>query len=138
MALESNTEIGSIRVSTADYLDESNIQLELADGTLKAANYHHWAQSLELECERYLDTRLQTSGDSNAPQIEVEIHRFHGDESGRIILEGRWKKNIVDSPTDATWQFFKLQKDSPFEGYASFVDTHADLLDELCQVILID
>lgn len=136
--LEKSVQIGSIEVEIAEYLESTNVQLELADGTLRPATYHHWAQSLEVESERYLEKLLEPIGSGRAAQLKVVIQRFHGDEDGVVLLEGKWKIDNKGNDKSDTWSFFSIEKTSSTSGYGALVETHASLLSQLGRMIILD
>ncbi|MCH6258744.1 PqiC family protein [Puniceicoccaceae bacterium K14] len=122
--LDSNRlEVTSIKLP--DYIDHKDVVLELDDGTLHRANFHKWAENLDDGIVRLLEG---SKSEGVSTLIELMIVQFHGLESGRIKLSGKWRKMSGDK---TLWKSFDMELSVTKSGYVNMIEAQAKLIEEL-------
>lgn len=122
----------TIKVRLPHYLRQLEMVLALDDNQLSLANYHFWAEPLQLGVETQLAERLALQ----APELQslnLEMKRFHGNADGEVVLDALWQAQLV-CQQEIKGRFYKTTQ-QPRSGYSSLVDSHRQLLEGLAKAI---
>lgn len=131
------------QLDVAAYLNRDGIVLETADGRLRAARGHVWAEPLAQSLRRVLQSGIEQASDTAVAArplpgaqtvIDVDLERLHGTEAGRVTLMASW--NVQDASGAVLGQHrLVTTRLTEADGYAALVRTHEALLAELAAAI---
>lgn len=128
-------EVQSIALS--DYLQSSNIVLQISDHELFFSANHLWAEPLQVGIEKVLVNRLASSqelSDEPALQLDVKIDYFHIVDRDAVILSGSYV--IANSAGETLLrQRFDLREPLNNSGYEYAVSVMSSILGTLSQKI---
>jgi len=127
-------------VALPDYLRGEGIALETDEGAVRKARYHLWAESLDTGIARYLEQAFaQALEEGEGSRLVLSIDRFHGDESGEVVLRGSWRwageQAGAASARPGRVGRFALKEGLEEPGYAALVAAHGRLLRRLAERI---
>lgn len=122
----------TVKTRLPHYLRQQEMVLAVADNQLSLANYHFWAEPLQLGVESQLAERLALQ----APQLKtlnLELKKLHGSADGAVVLDALWQAQLV-CQQEISGRFYQTTQQA-VSGYSSLVDSHRLLLDELAKSI---
>lgn len=131
------------QLGVAAYLARDGIVIETADGRLRAARGHVWAEPLAQSLRRVLQSGIErTRGTAVAAEplpgvqtvIDVDFERLHGTEAGRVMLMASWRVRDAAGEVLAQHRLVATRL-TPADGYAALVRTHETLIGELATAI---
>lgn len=140
--------LGSIRVAT--YIDQPGLVLELADGTMRAARFHQWAEPLRESLRAFLANEIAAKagkavrptayGETNwrlytKQLIDVRIQELHGTRSGKARLVAIWALIDPAERTVTAEHEFVAEEPLADDGYAALVSAEEALLTQLAAQI---
>ncbi|MEM9158269.1 MAG: PqiC family protein [Verrucomicrobiota bacterium] len=121
-------ELNSIEI--ADYINHRDIVLELEDGTFHRADFHKWSEDLKSGIARIIEP---TNPTASGTRIDLKIDRFHGLQSGGLVLSGSWR---VADPENSPWKAFSLESKANEPGYPSMIQSLSQIMEELRKSII--
>ena len=140
--LQPSSELAIGEVEIAPYIDQAGLVLQTADGQVRAARYHRWAEPipaaitsfLTLEISAALGIDILPARMSHADSVfGVRIDQLHGNADGEAVLVAYWW--ITHSgELKASYQFSEtapLRED----GYAALATAERELLAMLAERI---
>ena len=144
------TKISLGNIDVASYINRSGIVVEAANGTLRPARYHLWAEPLREGLRTFLADEI--SGHLGRPVrpanydeidwreetdalIEIQIEELHGTTGGAATLSARWA--IVDPAARTVIAEYEFDRDEPLtsDGYPALVAAEKRLLRDLAEAI---
>lgn len=133
--LHSVIEVHSIVLS--DYLQSSNIVLQVSDHELFFSANHLWAEPLQVGIEKVLLNRFSNTQDlttNEALQLDLNIDYFHIVDRDAVILSGSYS---VENRAGDTWvrERFALREPLNDSGYEYAVSVMSSILGALSQEI---
>lgn len=132
------------QISVAQYLDQTGVVVEVADGQIQPARYHLWAEPLNqglkfliaAELEKDLNipvsSNLVDSGNRDY-RIDVHVDELHGTSQGEARISASWR---VTGPDKSQKRFrFSATRTLPHAGYPELIKVEKALINQLCQAI---
>lgn len=129
-------------VVLAPYIDQQGLLLETADGTLRPARQHLWAEPIIEGARIFLLQEISHSSGkdllplpagSDAALINVRIDQFHGTSDGRAVLVAYWWVSRDGEPT-AGYKFAQARQ-LDASGYDALARAQKSLLTDLAREI---
>lgn len=134
------TGIGSIIIAT--YIDNLGLVLETANGEVRTAQSHQWAEPLRESIRTFLAQEIssktgaviRTRPNGNQQwqqQIDIRIDQLHGTATGQAKLVAYW--SIIGDGEQQAISENKFTGTEPLteDGYGSLVNAHINLLQQL-------
>jgi len=131
------------QLGVAAYLDRDGIVVETADGRLRAARGHLWAEPLAQSLRRVLQSGIERAGGTAVVAqplpgaqtvIDVDLERLHGTAAGRVMLAASWSVRNAAGEVLGHHRLVATRL-TPADGYAALVRTHETLIGELAAAI---
>lgn len=129
-------------VSIATYLDQPGLVIETADGTLRPARQHLWAEPAHDSIRNLLAVEISLAkGEDLLPDklnkgaiaVDIRIDELHGTEDGSAKLVAYW---WLRHDTDVLNVYrFSHTMELSNDGYAALVDAEEALLTDLARKI---
>lgn len=129
-------------VEIAPYLDQAGVVTQAADGQVRPASHHLWAEPVFDGVRNFLTTEIaRASGqellpvalNSDATAVNIRIDQLHGTLNGEVQLIAYWWL-VRDDKVLAMNRFAESQTQSA-SGYPALVETEKALLSQLAQRI---
>lgn len=135
------TQIRLNPVKVANYIDQSGMVLQTADGEVNVARYHVWAEPLKhgltsflanqitLDSGQYVHVSRLASDKSQRQQIDVFVDQLHGTANGSAVLSAIW----TVSEKGKERRTYRYSKSLPLttSGYNALVIAYKQMLSEL-------
>ncbi|MEM9255105.1 MAG: ABC-type transport auxiliary lipoprotein family protein [Pseudomonadota bacterium] len=137
-ALHPDMQFGLSSVDIAPYLDQPGLVLMTAEGDMRQANYHLWAEPLYQSVQRLLLTDISKAsgrdlfaaqGGRDQTLINVSIDQLHGTFDGRAVLVAYWSL-AHNGDVLASFQYSEYRRLSD-SGYRALVEAERELLSDL-------
>lgn len=140
--------LGNVQV--ANYINRSGIVLETANGTLRPARYHLWAEPLREGLRTFLadeisgflgrPVRPANYGDtdwreSTTALIDIHIEELHGTADGAATMSARWA--VIDPSARRVTAEYEFDREEMLatDGYPALVAAEKRLLRDLAEAI---
>jgi len=119
-------------VVLSDYLQSSNIVLQISDHELFFSANHLWAEPLQIGIEKLLANHLSSSSDLQMTplKLDVQVDYFHIVDLDAVILSGRYGVDGEDGESLIT-ERFSLRQPLKNSGYEYAVSVMSSILKEL-------
>ncbi len=130
------------QIIVAPYIDQPGIVLETANGEIRPAMHHQWAEPMHKSVRSYLQRQVSVAlGEdlfpaalSDAPvQVEIRVDQLHGTQSGEALLLAYWWLKQDGSILESYQYGDKLPLAE--SGYEALAATERDLLKNLAMHI---
>ncbi len=139
--LKPNTEHGLGLVELAPYIDQQGLLLEVADGEIRPARNHRWAEPvyegvrifLLQEISRASGRDLLPLPPSGVTLINVRIDQLHGTRNGEAVLVAYWWTSRQGEVL-AGYQFAEREPLAS-DGYPALAAAQKSLLSQLARNI---
>ena len=143
---DSTTVIGIGAVKVASYIDELGLVLEVADGEVRAARHHQWAEPLRESLRTFLAReisattgqviRFQQNREANwHKRIDISIDELHGTVEGDARLVAYWTVSDIEQKIVVSVNNFTDTEDLTNDGYTALVQAQKELLHKLAVAI---
>ncbi len=132
--------IGSITI--ASYIDNLGLVLETANGEVRTAQSHQWAEPLRESIRTFLAEEISSKtgavirtrsngGQQWQQRIDIRIDQLHGTATGQAKLVAYW--SIIGDDEQKAISENKFTRTEPLTegGYGSLVEAHINLLQRL-------
>ncbi|MBM6551578.1 PqiC family protein [Marinomonas ostreistagni] len=138
-ATESTQQVTPIELSSitlAEYLQSSNMVLQVSEHELFFSTNHLWAEPLQVGIEKALANQLWLVQDASQAALELELNvdYFHIIDQDSVILAGHYSVEGQDGTL--TQQRFSLQQPLNESGYPYAVSVMSELVERLGKEIL--
>lgn len=119
----------------ADYLESSNIVLQVSDHELFFSTNHLWAEPLKVGIEKALSKQVALTSvtESAAVHLDVVVDYFHIIDQDSVILAGSYTLQEAGKPL--SMQRFSLSEPLQNSGYHYAVSVMSTLVGRLGQTI---
>lgn len=125
--------LAPISATLPAYLRNRGIVLIDGDREVHVANYHFWAEPFDDGIVRLLRDQLPEARLTNFKGLELEIHYFHGNSDGGVLIDVSWA--LVESCGENLSSRFIETTRQLSDGYSSLVEAHVRLLTLLAEAI---
>ena len=133
-------------ISVAPYIDQAGLVLARADGSIRVAHNHQWAEPVRSSARSFLASEISAalgepvsrrSHGVAIPELEIDarIDQLHGTDNGDAVLVASW--TVIDAPkrTVLIERGFSRTQPLASDGYAALVDAEVSLLKQLAAAI---
>ncbi|MBV1874521.1 MAG: membrane integrity-associated transporter subunit PqiC [Gammaproteobacteria bacterium] len=138
------TGIGAVTV--ASYIDGLGLVLETAEGEVREARDHQWAEPLRESLRTFLALEISTQAGQVIPskrygevnwqrRIDVRVDELHGTAEGEARLVAYWHTFDVESRTVVSHNGFEETVALSRDGYGALVKAETFLLERLAVAI---
>ncbi len=137
-------EIGNL--SVAPYIDQPGLVIANADGSIRVARNHLWAEPLRSSVRSFLASEISAAlgepvrrHSDGAARTELEISaridQLHGTENGSVLLVASWTVIDISNRAVLVERGFTDTQPLTTDGYAALVDAESALLERLAAAI---
>lgn len=125
-------------IHVAAYIDQPGMLLETADGEVRAARHHLWAEPVQDGLLSFLrqeisrlsgENLLPAAAPPGASRINIRIDQLHGTRDGRALLVAYWWLETAAGSVSA--EQFVAREDLQSDGYAALAHAQKQLLSAL-------
>lgn len=136
--LKPSTEFVFGSLTVADYINNPGLVVETADGEVREARNHRWAEPLSTSIKSFLATEVSAElgedilvqgGAETATRIDVAIDQLHGNNSGEAVLLAYWQLSSAKGGKRA-FQFAQTEALAS-DGYPALAAAEKRLLQRL-------